>query len=429
MATPIAAPEPLLEPRPRPRPRRRLPRELKPDNVCRLAAGIPGGVRSPEFLALLERIDGDVFFGHNRAAVFFHGDEAFASMLADVAAAREEVLLESYIFKDDATGKRFQEELLAASKRGVTVRVLADAIGSWETRRAFWDELRRGGVEARIFHPPWNLRFVRFRDHRKILVVDRQIAYTGGMNIGEEYGSSIVPSGGSASTEGKVWRDTHARVEGPAAWEMAVVFEEGWRHAGGTAIGLGPGRVGGETPSRVLVVDCRPGRGTVEVSAAFSAVVGGARSRLWITVAYFAPHERVIGILGQAAARGVDVRLLLPGKTDVETVRHAGHGFYSDLLERGVRIFEYQAAVLHAKTLVADGFLSAIGSSNLDFRSFELNAECNFVFACEETGRLMEEQYEKDIARAQEIRLPSWHARRALHRVGDALARRLAPVL
>ena len=114
---------------------------------------------------------------------------------------------------------------------------------------------------------------------------------------------------------------------------------------------------------------------------------------------------------------------------DVATVRHAGHGFYSDLLERGVRIFEYQAAVLHAKTLVADGFLSAVGSSNLDFRSFELNAECNFLFACEETGRAMEEQYEKDIARSEEIRLPSWRTRGALHRAGDALARRLAPVL
>jgi cardiolipin synthase len=429
MATRNVPREPLLEPQPRPRPKRRLPRELKPDNVCRLAAGISGGVRSPEFLSLLERIDGDVFFGHNRSAVFFRGDEAFASMLQDVAAAREEVLLESYIFKDDATGRRFQQELLAASKRGVAVRVLADAIGSWETRRTFWDELRRGGVDAKIFHPPWNLRLVRFRDHRKILVVDRRIAYTGGMNIGEEYGSSIAPSGGLASSEGKVWRDTHARVEGPVAWEMAVVFEEGWRHAGGDPIGLGPGRVGGETPSRVLVLDSRPGRGTVEISAALSAVVGGARSRLWITVAYFAPHQRVIRILGEAAARGVDVRLLLPGTTDVATVRHAGHGFYSDLLERGVRIFEYQAAVLHAKTLVADGFLSAIGSSNLDFRSFELNAECNFVFACEETGRVMEEQYAKDIARSEEIRLPAWHGRGALHRAGDALARRLAPVL
>src|SRR5262249_32820970 len=179
VATPSVERDPLLEPQPRPRPKRRLPRELRRDNACQLATGIPGGVRSPEFVSLLERIDGDVFFGSNRSTVFFDGTEAFASMLEDVAAAREEVLLEAYIFKDDATGRRFQEELLAAAKRGVTVRVLADAIGSWETRRAFWDQLRSGGVKARIFHPPWNLRFLRFRDHRKILVVDRRISYTG----------------------------------------------------------------------------------------------------------------------------------------------------------------------------------------------------------------------------------------------------------
>ncbi len=429
MATRNAIREPLFPPRLRPGPKRRVPRELEPDNVCRLAADISGGVRSPEFLSLLERIDDDVFYGDNRTAVFFHGHDAFASMLQDVAAARDEVLLEAYIFKDDATGKRFQEELIAAARRGVNVRVLADAIGSWETRRAFWEELCSGGVDARLFHPPWNLRFVKFRDHRKILVVDRRIAYTGGMNIGEEYGSSIAPSAMSASGDGRVWRDTHARVEGPVAWEMAVVFEEGWRHSGGRPLGLGPGRVGGDAPARVLVVDCRPGRGTVEVSSAFSAVVGAARSRLWITVAYFAPHQRVIRILGEAAARGVDVRLLLPGKTDVAIVRHAGHGFYADLLERGVRVFEYQAAVLHAKSLVADGFLSAVGSSNLDFRSFELNAECNFVFACEETGKVMEGQYEKDLSHSEEIRLPSWHARGAFHRLGDGLARRLAPIL
>ena len=429
MATRDVLPEPLLAPRPRPRAKRRIPRELKPDDVCRLAAGIPGGVRSPEFLSLLERIDDDVFYGDNRTAIFFRGNEAFASMLQDVASARSEVLLEAYILKDDATGKRFQEELLAAARRGVTVRVLADAIGSWETRRAFWDELRSGGVDARLFHPPWNLRFLGFRDHRKILVVDRGIAYTGGMNIGEEYGSSIAPSAMSASSDPKTWRDTHARVEGPAAWEMAVVFEEGWRHSGGKPLGLGPGRVGGDAPARVLVLDSRPGRGTVEVSSAFSAVVGAARSRLWITVAYFAPHQRVIRILGEAAARGVDVRLLLPGKTDVTIVRHAGHGFYTDLLERGVRVFEYQTAVLHAKSLVADGFLSAIGSSNLDFRSFELNAECNFVFACEQTARVMEEQYERDLSHSEEIRLPSWHARGAFHRAGDGLGRWLAPVL
>ena len=406
-----------------------MPRELRADEVGKIVAGLADGVRDPQFLTLLERIDDDVFHGGNRVEVFFDGGTAFAAMLRDVAAAREEVLLESYIFKDDSTGRRFQQELLAAARRGVSVRVLADGFGSWETRSAFWSELRDGGVDARLFHPPWNLRLLRFRDHRKILVVDRSVAYTGGMNIGEEYGSSVVPSAMRRAPDGTVWRDSHARVEGSAAWETAVVFEEGWRHAGGAPIGLGPGHLGGTAPSRVLVVDSRPGRGNLEVSAGFAAVVAGARRRLWITVAYFAPSRRVIRMLGEAAARGVDVRLLLPGKSDVQLVRHAGHGFYDDLLERRVRIFEYQASVLHAKTLVADGFLSAIGSSNLDFRSFELNAECNFVIACDTVGKTMEERFEVDLQQASEVRQPAWGARGGAHRTGDGLARRLAPLL
>lgn len=421
--------EPPRAPRLRPGPRRRLPRSLRADAVGLLAARVEGGLRSPEFLALLESIDDDLFHDANQVRVFFEGGQAFASMLDAVATAQNEVLLESYIFKDDATGKQFREALCAAAGRGVTVRVLADAIGSWETRRAFWDEMRRSGVEARLFHPPWNLRLLKIRDHRKILVADRRVAYTGGMNIGVEYGSSLAPSGASTPSGGRAWRDTHARVEGPTAWQMAVVFEEGWKHAGGSAIGLEPLDPPGTGGARILVLDSRPGRGVQEVSAVFAAIAAACRSRLWITMSYFAPHQRVIRILGAAAARGVDVRLLLPGVSDVDIVRHAGHGFFTDLLERGVRLFEYGRAVLHAKTLVADGYLTAVGSSNLDFRSFQFNAECNFVIAHEQTARAMEEQYEEDLAGSSEIRAGEWKARPWRHRTGDALARRLAPVL
>lgn len=243
------------------------------------------------------------------------------------------------------------------------------------------------------------------------------------MNVADEYGSSTL------SAE-RVFRDTHARVEGEAALEMAAVFESGWRKARGTPFRIppaaSPARVGG---ARVLVLDSRPGRGAREVSAVLAAVVAAARRRLWITAAYFAPRSRVPGLLGGASSRGVDVRLLLPGRTDVPLVRHSGHGFYTALLERGVRIFEYAAAVLHAKTVVADGIASVVGSSNLDFRSFERNAECNFLVLDQEIGGRMEGQFEEDLARSREILEPEWRNRGWPHRLGDALARRLAPIL
>src|SRR5262249_26034425 len=198
------------------------------------------------------------------------------------------------------------------------------------------------------------------RDHRKILVIDRRIAFTGGMNIADEYGSarrSRFPRG--------PWRDTQVRVEGPTAWEMAVVFSEAWRRAGGE-IALEPLSNRGEGPVRILTLDSRPGRGHGETAAVLAAIAAAAKRRVWITNAYFAPRRLALEHLGRAAARGVDVRLLLPGSTDVPLVRHAGHGYYQRLLETGARVFEFRKAVLHAKTLVADDALSIIGSTHLD---------------------------------------------------------------
>jgi cardiolipin synthase len=302
------------------------------------------------------------------------------------------------------------------------VRVLADAFGSMTTQRAFWKEMRARGIEVRLFNPLFpHLLLQPFRDHRKILVVDGRTAFTGGMNIGDEYGSSLSAHGGP-------WRDTHVQVDGPAAWGMAIVFTEAWHAAGGSPVVLEP--LAPETGGvAILVLDSRPFRGTGEIASALAAIAAGARRRLWITNAYFAPRWRAIERLGEAARRGVDVRFLLPGKSDVPLVRHAGHGYYAALLERGVRIFEYQPAVLHAKTLVADDFVSLAGSSNLDFRSFHFNAECNIVMLDEETGRAFSEKFEEDLEESVEVTAADWARRSFLHRVGDALARRLGPVL
>jgi cardiolipin synthase len=407
----------------RPRAGRRLPLELRPENVGGLARALRDGVRDPEFETLISRIDASPFHSGNRVDVFFRGADAFTAMLAAVNGAASEVLLESYIWKDDQTGLAFQRALIGAAGRGARVRVLADALGSFRTKQAFWQTLRRHGIEAHLYHPLGTpLQGLRFRDHRKILVVDRVIAFTGGMNIGDEYGSSLLPAG-------DVFRDTHARVEGPAAWELTVVFREGWEQAGGSRFALEPLEPAKAPGARVLVLDSRAGRGAEETASALAAIVGAARRRLWITMAYFAPRARAIDVLGDAPRRGVDVRLLLPGRTDVPLVRHAGHGFVRDLLESGLRVYEYLPAILHAKTLVADGEISIVGSSNLDFRSFESNAECNFLIHDRGVARRMEEQFEIDLGHARELRLPDWKGRFRLHRMGDALARRLAPLL
>lgn len=391
-----------------------------------LAHTLSGGLLGPEIETLIRRIDQGPVHRGNDVRVFTEGEAAFRAMRDAIAGAEREVLVESYIWRDDSTGRAFLEDLAAAAARGVTVRVVADALGSAGTRREFWRDMERRGIDARLFHPLFpRLWSQLYRDHRKILVVDRAVAFTGGMNIGEEYGS-VKPRHKDAS-----WRDTHLRARGPVAWEMAVVFGESWDRSGGEPFPIEPmdpasqGREG----ARVLVLDARPGRGHEEAASVLAAIVGGARRRVWVTNGYFAPRPPAVEILGRAVDRGVDVRLLLPGKTDVALVRHAGHGFFQALLDRGVRIFEYQAAILHAKCLVADGEASVVGSTNLDFRSFHFNAECNLVILDRGVGERLEAVFEADLEQAEEIDAAAWRRRGLGHRVGDRLARMLSPLL
>lgn len=405
---------------------RRLRRELRAENVGRLAASLPAGVRDPAFQELLERINASPFLPGNRVSLYFGGTDAIEAMLGAIDAAREEVLLEVYIFRDDATGLAFREALLRAAGRGAIVRVLADAFGSLETADSFWDSMRAGGIEVRIFHPLLaHFLDQPFRDHRKILVVDRRTTFTGGMNIGKEYGSSRRKTRSSLRT----WRDTQARVEGPTAWDLAVVFAEGWARADGTPFPL-PSLTPVEAPgARALSLATRPGRGVDEKAAVLTAVVAAARKRVWITNSYFAPKPRAVRVLEGAVERGVDVRLLLPGLSDAPLVRHAGHGTFEKLLRCGARIFEYQPAVLHAKTLLVDDFVSVVGSTNLDYRSFQFNAEANLVILDERTATSLARAFEDDLSRSAEVTLDDWSRRSLLHRTGDHFARCLAPVL
>jgi cardiolipin synthase len=430
-----------------PRLGRRLPRELYPHRVGRLAAALPEGLADPGFADLLQRIDGGApLWNGNRVEIYTKGEAAFAAMLESIRGARREVLIESYIFKDDDTGRHFFNELAAAVERGVTVRLLADAVGSSSTKAEFWCKMRERKIDCRLFHPLLPYLWAQaYRDHRKILVVDREVGFTGGMNIGEEYGSfraslprflrgrkpapAPPPKDGNAPLP--TWRDTHLRVTGPVAWELAVVFAEGWKRAEGTPFELPPLEVPAKPPpgARALVLDSQPRRGHMEVASALAAIAAAARSRIWLTNAYFAPGHLAVRLLARAVKRGVDVRLLLPGKSDVALIQHAAHGYYTALLKRGVRIFEYQPSILHAKTLVADGLISVVGSSNLDFRSFVFNAECNLVMLDRGTAHTLETAFERDLEQSKEITLADWKNRTFWHHMGDRAARWLSPVL
>jgi cardiolipin synthase len=447
----------------------RPPREVRAYRAWGAARHLAGGVRDPAFRDLVQRIDGGPLHRCPPVVLLVDGAEAFRVMMQAIDVAREEVLLETYILRDDTLGTSVQQALVRAAVRGVRVCVLADAVGSIGTDDDFWRGLTDSGVTVRLFHRVWQhpLEMLR-RDHRKLLVCDRALAFTGGMNVGTEYGSSILHHEGA-------WRDTFVQVEGSVARELAAVFAEGWDRARGPALPgleyvswaeldttpslqlrvrppafplpfalphavqrqLGRRRdrrrgrlvrrvIETATPDdrAVLVLDPRPGRGQREMLGVIAALLGGARERLWITTPYFAPPTRALSLLTAAARRGVDVRLLLPSaRTDVPIVRHAAHGAYATLLAAGVRVFEYERATLHAKTMVVDGYASLIGSSNLDFRSFWLNAECNVLVLDGACGAAMDDTFQQDLTTSREITATAWRARTMPHRLLDAVAR------
>jgi len=414
----------------RPLLRRSLPRALQADRAWALARDLPLGVRDPAFRALVQQIDGSPWHGLARIDVFEDGTETFDAIIDAINAAAHEVLLETYILRDDRIGERLRRALSQASARGVQVRVLADALGSMATSRRYWRALEAAGIMVRLFHPWWHSPLHAWRrDHRKIIVIDRALAFAGGMNIGEEYGSA-------ARLRHAAFRDSFARLSGAVVAELASVFAEGWDRAGGEPIpGVEPvtrtisRELLAPEQSGVLILDGRPGRGQPESIAVLSALVGAARTRLWITTPYFAPPDGGLYILVDAAQRGVDVRLLLPGRSDVPLLRHAAHGAYARLLRGGVRVFEYQPCILHAKTMVCDGHLAVIGSANLDFRSLWFNAECNLLLSDDATAGTLERHFEADLAESEEVRLAEWQARGVWHRLGDAVARGLRVLL
>ncbi|MEP6765870.1 MAG: phospholipase D-like domain-containing protein [Gemmatimonadaceae bacterium] len=432
-------------------------------DAWKAACNLPDGVCDAGFRPLIHRIDQVQLHECLPTKLLTDGEETFQLIGEALAAATEEILVETYILRDDRIGLRLLQQLADAVKRGVRVYVLADGAGSFGTGRKYWQQLEAAGIVVRLFHPFWRAPLHAFRrDHRKIFVIDRKVAFTGGMNIGVEYGSSI-------RAKGNAWRDTFIRVEGDVSAELAAVFAEGWDRAGGPALpgleyvswadgivrpprgfaalrsphfrtrmfrrmALRKDKKRGRRVRRksvaevrsqdaaVMVLDSRPGRGQPETIAVLSALWGAARTRLWVTTPYFAPPLGALDVLSSAVKRGVDVRLLLPGQSDVAFIRHAAHGTYTKLLKAGVRIFEYQPAILHAKTMVVDSEIGVVGSANLDFRSLWLNAECNLLLFDHNTSIALEDAFTKDLTQSVEITYDQWHARSWKHRLLDAFA-------
>jgi cardiolipin synthase len=430
--------------------RRRVRRTLAKVLAAQVKPGesppLPDKLADRIWLTALARVacaSGDALPRPTRSLTLFAGgDETFEAIESAVRAARGQVHLEYYIFEPDAIGTRLRDTLTERASAGVQVRVLVDALGSKNAKPAFWEPLVAAGGQVRRFNPPRLLRlqpgYLNFRTHRKIVVVDGLHAFTGGINISA--GNSALSSGGTA------WRDTHIELRGAPAQDLQVMFLEDWIYAGEESAGSGDGEAAraaraaleaeaplwfpvppaGQGPW-VQIIDSGPDEDISDIYRYYFTAITSARRRLWITTPYFVPDEAILLAIVTAAARGVDVRVILPREGDSQLVTAAASTFADDAVAQGVPVFEYCGRMIHAKTMVVDDELAVVGTANLDNRSFHLNFEVIAAIydrgVVEQLARLFEEDLkscEPVDATRNEGRAP---------RLFASLARLLAPVL
>lgn len=373
--------------------------------------------------ALEEAATGVPLIAGNKATLLFDGPQTMAAMRAAIAAARDSINLETYIFDEDELGLQFAELLMEKQRQGVTVNIMYDSVGTLAVPAAFFARMREAGIHLLAFNPvgsaAWKLNQ---RDHRKLLIVDGRIAFTGGINISASYtrGSLFRSRSPAREPAQPGWRDTHIRIEGPAVAACQWLFVRQWVSQDAAELPLAdyfpPPQVAGDKLLRVLGSD--PGD-KFEIYRAYSLALQAARTSIHLTSAYFVPDRQTMDALTAAARRGVDVRLVLPGVSDHGVVFRAGHAFYDELLASGVKIFQLRRAVLHAKTAVIDGNWSTVGSANIDRRSFLHNSELNVIVLGSDFGKEMELAFAEDLRGSTELSLDEWRRRPVLDRLKE----------
>ena len=353
-------------------------------------------------------------------------NRTFALIEQSVRAATESLHLEYYIWQPDRTGLRLRDLLIERARSGVKVRFLYDGLGSWFLGRKFLQPMRDAGIETATFLPgqTWRERWsINLRSHRKIVVADGRVGFTGGMNIGDEYL-------GKDKTLG-FWRDTHLRLMGPAVLQLQQVFAEDWYFATGQALTdkeLYPEpRDMGEQVAQVLASG--PDADNAVFHALYFAAINEARQRVTIATSYFVPTEAIVSALETAALRGVKVRLLLPRKAAHLSTVFASRSYYETLLRSGVEIYEYMKGQLHSKTITIDGNWSLVGTANLDARSLLLNFEVGLVVYDPRMAAQLEEHFDADLQDAERVELSAWILRPVTQVLVENVCRLFSPVL
>ena len=380
--------------------------------------------------ALEEAVAGTPLVAGNDVTLLYDGPATYQAMFEAIERANDHINLEFYTIDDEGdTGRRLAELLLRKRAQGIAVNVIYDSVGSMSTPKEYFKRLRDGGINAVEFNPVNPLTAatgfrLNHRDHRKLTIVDGSVAFTGGINI-----SGVYSSGSSASDprpdrkEG--WRDTNIRIAGPVVADLQREFLENLKKYCKEPIqernwfpNLEPK---GKHPARVVASS--PDDAVPAIFVTLVSAIRNATRSVYLTMAYFAPDPQTLDALKGAAARGVDVKLILPSYTDFWGILYAGRSHYSDLLQAGIQIYERQERLLHAKTVVIDGIWATVGSSNVDWRSFLHNEELNVVVLGSDFGQQMEASFRRDLGNSKRITPDEWASRPIGSRIKEAAAR------
>nr|WP_182200851.1 cardiolipin synthase [Paraliobacillus salinarum] len=388
---------------------------------------IPKGLEEYEDLLFLHlRNDDAIYTQDNDVEIFTDGNEKFNALIADMEQAKDHIHLIYYIIRNDNLGQRIADTLVKKAKEGVKVRFLYDDMGSRGLGKKYITRLKDAGVEVESFFPPLipKVNFkINHRNHRKLAIIDGNIGYIGGFNIGDEYLGESEKFG--------YWRDTHLRVIGESVRNMQIRYILDWNQASRNTI-LYEDRYFESNPKGdvgIQIVSSGPDSDWEQIKIGYIKMIMEAREYVYIQTPYFIPDESLADAVRIAVLSGVDVRIMIPNKPDHPFVYWATYSYVGELLEAGAKIYVYQPGFLHAKTIVVDGKIASVGTANIDVRSFRLNFEVNAFLYSEKIARKLVSEYHKDIANSNELTWDVYKQRSLWIRFKESVARLIAPIL
>lgn len=402
----------------------------------RIKQEIPSSLHesSAHLATIVQKFGGGPIANETKTTLLTDGDETFTEILSSIQEAKHHIHIQYYIYRSDEIGTKLRDALIEKAKAGVTVRFLFDALGSYALRTSFLQPMKDAGIEVVEFDPvlsPWLIETVNYRNHRKIIIIDGKIGFTGGLNVGDEYLGH--------SKKFPIWRDSHLKLEGKALYKLQAIFLEDWLYgcSGFNNYSWEPFMneqyfpiwKAPDAKGAVQIVASGPSANDKTIRNALLAAMLSAKQSIWIATPYFIPDQETLTLLRLSAKAGIDVRILYPGISDSIISDQASQSYFTPLLEAGVSIYRYKDGFMHAKIVLIDDTIATIGTANMDIRSFELNYELIAILYESQTVLDIKRDFEQDFKDSIEIRWEVFQKRRIQKRIVESLMRLISPLL